>query len=867
MLKFYTHIWVFLILALLAPVSKLHAQLDPERIAWSRLKSGKWERSHRSLQKALRKDSANLEANYVLSHWFFVQANPDFQIDSAHRYINKSIRNYEKLTLRDKERILKFPIDSLILQNLLTKIDSAAFESTKKVNTEAGYIQFIKDFSMASQLENASELRDEVSYLEALKANTYQSYHAYLSKYPQSHRAKDATERYEKLLFDYKTKNKQLASFKLFLKEYPESPYVGEAHKQVFEISTASGEPDDFFNYVKEYPSSNYRKFVRDILFHVYKEREETIPVSILNDSLQHVLELNSRFWIPFFKNGQFGFMDQTGTEMLAPQFQDVHDEYKCGPVVDDILTLPDGYFSRTGKKIATYTSFIQSIGLGFLALNEQNCLRLIHKSGREIISDCYEDYKIIDDRFIAARQNGYYTLYTLAGRKLPLTGVTHVAEAEGLIILTKSEKKIVNTINQLVALADGNSFHDELVFDEVVAVEKGLLLVRNSGLEGILDNNLKYIIPLGRHTFTKTPFGLIERENGRITVHGLSVELENKTFDNITYYLNWLVLIDADKTQLIDIPSRQWVESDADSVWFDHSLAFVQRKNFLKVYLSSKYSLDLQIDSKIHFINSRDSVQFFFTENKKKRTVFTLDKGDQLFATEFELVESLGADYFVVSKGIKKGVLGRNGKPVVPVDMDAVILTDKNYLSLLKDKKFGLFELHARKYFKPVYERNPIPLDKKNLVVYKEGFYGLINFEAKPVTGFEFSEVQAWSDSVIWVKKDFQWKLLNYFTQEVLLDKVRDFRWIKNTEEEKIAHIHRENYYGIVSNRKGVIVPASFTGIINLGTAEQPFYFTEKEVEEAGIFVVVYFDKQGKLVRKQAYEEEEYERILCEDH
>ena len=40
----------------------------------------------------------------------------------------------------------------------------------------------------------------------------------------------------------------------------------------------------------------------------------------------------------------------------------------------------------------------------------------------------------------------------------------------------------------------------------------------------------------------------------------------------------------------------------------------------------------------------------------------------------------------------------------------------------------------------------------------------------------------------------------------------------------------------------------------------------TEKEVEEAGIFVVVYFDKQGKLVRKQAYEEEEYERILCED-
>lgn len=867
MLKFYTHIGVVFIVFLLAPVSKSHAQLDAERIAWNRLQSGKWESSHRLLKKALRKDSANLEANYVLAHWFFAKANPNFQVDSAHRYINKTIRNYDTLAVRDKERLLKFPMDSLILQNLLNEIDSAAFERAKKTNTEVGYIQFIKDFHTASQIENAIELRDEVSFLEALKANTYQSYHAYLAKYPQSHRAKDATERYEKLLFEDKTKNKRLASFKLFLKEYPESPYAREAHRQVFEISTASGKPEDFLNYVNEYPSSNYRKFVNDILFHVYNDREETIPVSILTDSLKHVLELNSRFWIPFLKNNQFGFMDQTGVEVLAPQFQDVQDEYKCGSVVDDILFLPDGYFSRTGKKIATYTSSVKSIGLGFLAISEQSCLRLFHKSGREIISDCYEEYKVIDDHFIAARRNGYLTLYTLAGRKLPLAGITQVTEAEGLVLLTKSEKKIVNTINQLASLADGNPFHDELVFDEVLAVGKGLLLVRNSGLEGILDSNLNYMVPLDRHTLTKTSFGLLEKENGRIMVHGLSAALESKAYENIIYYRNWLVLINADKTQLVDILSKQLVEADADSVWFDHSLTFVKRNSTRKVYLSPNHSLELQADSKIQFINSRDSVQFFFTENKKKRTVFTLDKGVQLFVTEFELMESLGTDYFVVSKGGKKGVLGRNGKTVVPVEMDAIILTDKNYLSLLKDKKFGLYELHARKYFKPVYERNPIPIDKRNLIVYKEGFYGLINYENKPVTKFEFSEVQAWSDSVIWVKKDFQWRLLNYVTQKVLLDKVKDFMWIKNTEEEKIVRIYRENYYGVISNRKGIIIPATFTDIINLGTDDQPFYFTDKEVEEAGIFVVVYFDKQGKLLRKQAYEEEEYERILCEDH
>ena len=863
----YINIWVVFFISLLVPIGKSHAQLNPERIAWNRLQAGKWESAHRLLKKSLRKDSTNLEAIYVLSNWFFAKSNPDLQIDSAYHYIHKSIKNYDTLSLRDKERVLKFPIDSLILRNLREKIDNVAFERAKQKNTESGYIQFIQSFLTAAQVNSAIELRDEVSFLEALKINTYESFRAYLVRYPQSHRAGDATDRYEKLLFEEKTKSKRLSNFKSFLKEYPASPYAGEAHRQVFEIATASGEPEDFIIFLKEYPSGKHEKFVHDILFHIYEEREEAIPVSMLTDSLKHVKELNSRFWIPFLKNGLFGFMDQTGAEVLPPLFHDVRDEYKCGTIMDDILSLPDGYFSRTGKKIASYTASLHSIGSGFLSIDERDCLQLIHKSGRVIIADCYETYKMIDDNFIAARQNGYYTLYTLAGRKIVLPGITQVSAAEGLIILTISEKKIINTVKQLAALADGNSFHNELVFDEVLVVDKNLLLVRNSGLEGILDTNLQYVIPLGRHTLTKTSFGLIENQNGRSSIHGLSPELESKSFDEIRYYQNWLVLRDILTIQLFDLPSKKMIEANADSVWFERNLAFVKRANTKKVYLSATHSIDLQPESKINFIASRDSVQFFFTENKKKRTVFSLRKGDRILVTEFDLIESLGTDYFIVSKGTRKGVIDRNGKPVVPVEMDAIILTDKNHLSLLKDKKFGLYDLRERKYFKPVYERNLFPLDKKNLVVYKDGFYGVMNLYAKTVTEFEFSEIQAWTDSVIWVKKDFQWRLLNYFTQEVILDRVKDFSWINNTQEERIARIHRENYYGIMSNLKGAVVQASFTDIINLGTADQPFYFTEKQVEEAGIFVVVYFDKHGKLVRRHAYEEEEYERILCEDH
>lgn len=867
MREFYSYVCFVFLCLLFTPVCKSYAQLDSERIAWNRLQDGKWESAFRLLKKSLRKDSSNLEANYVLASWFFSPSNPGFQIDSAYRYVTKSIHDYDTLTVRDKERVHKFPIDSLILNSLLSKVDSAAFARAKQENTESGYIQFLKSFPTASQQSMAIELRDEVSFLDALKVNTHQSFYAYLTRYPQSLRAMDARERYEKLLFEEKTKNKRLASFTLFLKDYPESPYAKEAHRQVFEIATASGEPEDFFRYMKEYPSSNYQKMIGDILFHIYKDREEAIPPLILTDSLKHVIELNSRYWIPFLKNNEFGFMDQTGAEVLAPQFQDVRNEYKCAPVVDDILSLPDGYFSRSGKKIASQVSSIQSIGSGYLTMNNQSCLQLIHKSGRRIIDDCYESFEVIDDHFIAARRNGYVTLFTLSGRQLPLSDITHVEHAEGLVLLTRAGRKIVNSTRQLAALADGNRFHAELVFDEVLVIDKGLLLVRNSGLEGIIDSNLTYVVPLGRHTLTKTSFGLIEKDNGKISLHEFSESIENKTFDNINYHRHWLVLSDQQKVQLFDIPSKKLIEADADSVWFDEGLTFVHKSNLHRVYLSATNFLDLEPDSKIHFIPSRDSVQFFYTESKKKRTVFTLHEGRQLFITDAELIESLGTDCFIASRGTRRGVLAKNGKPIVPVEMDAIILTDKNHLSLLKDKKFGLYDLRKKKYVKPVYERNLIPLDEKNLVIYKDGLYGLMSLEGKPITEFEFSEVQPWSDSLIWVKINFQWKLLNYYTKKITQDRVKDFNWIINTDMEKIARIHKENYYGVISNRSGVIVPASFTEIMNLGTVNYPFYFTEKQVEEAGIFVVVYYDKDGKLVRRQAYEEEEYDRLLCEDH
>lgn len=844
----------------------LHAQLNQARIAQNRLQSGKWENASRLLKKSIHKDTSDIESHVVLVQWFLATGNPDYHVDSADYYLRKSKFLFDSSSLRERERIQRFPVDSVVLNTWRIRVDSLAFEEAKLVNTEAEYIRYLERFPKARQTLQAIELRDEVSYLNALKENTYQSFQLYLQKYPNSLRAAESKSRYEKLLFEEKTRDKKLGSYQNFVKQYPESPYSPQVHHQIFEIMTASGQPASFLQYLAAYPTTTNAQQARNILFHLYKEWEEKIPESILTDSLRNVITIDKQSWIAIYKNGLFGFMDQTGNEVLAPQFDNVEEDYKCEVIREDILTLKEGVFSRTGKKLADATVEVVSIGYGFLKVKKDNCIRLIHKSGATIIASCYEDFTITGGSFITAYRDSGVDLFTLAGRQLHLDGLTDAREIEDVLVLTRLGKKILVTPIQLAAVAEGQALPDQFVFDDVSALSKGLLLVRNGVLEGIINNKLEFTVPLDRHTLVQTPFALLETRPTGTLVHGLSDDLKGKEWHSVSYHQQWLLLNAEGRTQLYHIPSGKMASVKADSVWFEQRLAFVQSDNNVKVFLSATQAIELQADSKIKFIAARDSVKYFYTENRNKRTIFDLVNGEQKFVTEFEVVESI-RDYFVVTKAGKKGLLNNRGKVVVPVEMETLVLNPEGQLSILKTKKFGLYEFNQGKFIKPEYERNLVPLSTSYLIAFREGKYGIVGWDMKARTPFEYDEVVPWQGDQIWVKQNRQWLLVDFQLQEILVDKIRAFSWIRKNSSENLVRIQRENFFGVLSSTRGMIIQPTFHDVINLGTADSPFYFTEKQVEEAGIYVVIYYNAEGKLIRRQALEEDEYEQLVCDSN
>jgi len=202
-------------------------------------------------------------------------------------------------------------------------------------------------------------------------------------------------------------------------------------------------------------------------------------------------------------------------------------------------------------------------------------------------------------------------------------------------------------------------------------------------------------------------------------------------------------------------------------------------------------------------------------------------------------------------------------GKLLLPIEYDALGTVSSGRVSLLKGTKFGLFDCKTRKLIKPQYSKNLTCYSGNLIVADKEGMVGFIGWDNKPLSKSQFSEVRFWNDSAALVRKDSQWMLYAIKAQKAVLEKINKINFITDGDE-KLAIVQQERKFGVIHSKKGTIIPINFSDIINVGSNEIPTYFTEKHVEEASIFVVIYYDSKGNMLRKDVYEQDDYEKIYC---
>lgn len=841
------------------------AQVDPVRLSSGNVDHGKWEKMGRSIRKALSKDTLNSEARYLMALFCFNPSHAEFNTDSAYYYVRGSWKNYKSLLPPAREKLKKVPLDSAILFALKSRIDSAAFEKAKRTNTIEGYQYFIGYHAGASQTASAIELRDEVAFLEALKINTWTSFQKFMKAYPKSHRSAEAEERFDKLLYEDKTRDQKLHSFVSFYKSFPESPYRDLALKNIFELSTVSGFPESFHAFAKNYPNTAPGRRARNILYTMRAvDGDDVFDAEWMTDSLRNVEKLNEPYWVPVFKSGLYGFIDATGDEAMSLQFHDVSEDYRCGNVTERVLVTSKGLIGRDGRVLLNKKlKNAESLGQGFIAAVSDSGKYVLHESGFRIGKNTVDDAQLLANRFIGLQKNKKWSVVSLAGRPLLPAVYDDLDAMDSLIILTKNGKKTLTTVARITREEKGES-KEQYVYDDVRRWANRQYWVRLGVMEGVMDANLNFIIPLDRQILRKASFGFLREKEKRLFIQGIA-KYENIPYQSVFEQGNWVRMQNAKgEYVLYEKTFRQQVTGD--SAWFKGQIAFVTTGDSINAYMPSGQKLSFHEKAPFRLMESKDSSAWLVLEEKKKKAVYDAASGLKLFSADFDQIEPAGQKIFLITKANKKGLVGEDGKVLIPVEFDAIVSDGTQGFSLLKDKKFGWYDSRTKQLLKPQYDRNVKPYNHQYRLAFREKGYAFIKPDGAPIGNYEWEDAQYWNDSTAWVKKNFQWMLVVIPTQKVKLDKVRTFSSILDSPAEKIFFVSQEHQMGVISSRKGVIIPLQYSDVINLGTPEVPLYFTERHIEEAGISVVVYFDQRGKVVRKQAMESEEFDRIACDN-
>lgn len=840
-------------------VASCSGRLGRENVAQNNMNKGRWVKARALLRKAMTKDSLNVTADYLLGKVFISPQSPFFQIDSSYAYAMKGLHDFALLPLKEKDRLRRFPIDSTELIHLRETVDSAAFARAKAENTEQAYLDFIGHFPFAGQLDQARELRDEAAYLDALKENTWQAYAEFLKKYPQAGRADEAKARYERLIFEDKTKSKKLSDYVTFLTGHPQSPYRDLVEKAIFEITTASGRARDFRQYLNKYPHTRFERKAINILFHL---ASDSVPARNMNDSLARALKARNGYLVPFLANGRFGFMNSAGQEQVAPTISVIDTSYRCGNITDDLLLMNHTLYSRTGAIMATPVDSAEDLGAGFLLLSASGKQRVMHQSGFIIDAGEVQDCKVVG-HFLAIEKTGRWSVWTFTGRQLlPYDYSAIDVAGDGLALTQRGEVHLCHE-KDVAATANQVPLEEVTAVDEIKPFGDLYYWVRTGDRVGIMDNHFNYWIPPNPYPVVPAPFGALVRHRVGIQLYNYSGA--TLSADSAVFRPGWSLVQQEGKWRLLNERSFRVGRYAMDSISFSGPLLIAQHRDSVRIFLSQDQFLQLPSKAIYHFLPGKESEYFIVVENGNERMIYSA-QGSKLFAIAADKVEYAGEGFFWVTRKSKMGLADRSGKIVLPLEYDALGSVSNGQVTELRDKQFGYADVVNALSIKPAYQKNLVPYDSVHFIAYKDGNYGLIDWKSKPVIPFDYEDIRYWNDSSALLKKNFQWIIYDFKNNAVLLNRIRNMTWLQNTRSEQVVIARQDNDTGVISSRRGIVVPLSFSVVQNLGSPDVPLYFTDKFVEEASIHVVIYYDHDGNQLKREVFESNDFNKIHCPD-
>jgi len=247
-------------------------------------------------------------------------------------------------------------------------------------------------------------------------------------------------------------------------------------------------------------------------------------------------------------------------------------------------------------------------------------------------------------------------------------------------------------------------------------------------------------------------------------------------------------------------------------------------------------------------------------------------DGKEKLYSSNFRVISNydysnlrvVSSNLIIAALGDKFGVIDSLKKIILPFKYDGIVYQD-GVFSLLSNGKFGMYDPSTKLLLPAKFEKLVKIYDRVKVSFYTSiaGRNVFLDQRGKTISQ-GFDQVNYWNSDTALVKMDSKFALYSISAKKNVYGPFETYDYI--SKENKTIKIYQNRRYGVFTEKRGEIIAVKYNDLINLGTAEKPFYFAEHHIEEADFYVVLHLNSEGKVVRTQPYKADEYEKILCDE-
>jgi hypothetical protein len=869
---------VFLFIFLLLASFRLFGQ---EKRAFKLLDKKEYEKLSELLHDVTVKDSISPGAYYIKSLSFSEKLNPAYNTDSAYGNIRVALDQYQLVSHKEQDKLLKAGIDTSRLLLQKKRVESLAFDEAKSGNSIESYNFFIGHFQGAPQTGEAIILRDKAAFEKASGINNYEAYLEFIKTYPEARQVPEARIRYDRLIYGEFTRDSTLQSYEQFARNFPASEHWEEAVKNIFKLSVAGNDPASYRNFMKNYPQSFMAPVAAGYLYYTsgdslwfYKSHNEDF---LFLDSLKKIFFLDTLTIFPVYENNHYGFMDGSGNEIIKPVYSKIDPGYLCGSVTDPYLVVWDDssrkIVCRNGAVIYDQPFYsVENLNHGFIRLSRDAEYGILHQSGYLVLPFEFKDAGLVGNRLIKAKKDEGWALYTITGKKLTSEIFDDVEEDGNFLILERSGKLAVTTVNKVLDILNNAPFDPGFKYDDVVTVDSDHVLVISGNEEGIINDNLEFTIPLRiQHFYAYGNGWIVNRDSLSDIYDSKFLNISGPGLKNISFKGKWMTGNIRNKWILYynyaPVP---------DEFLFD-SVAIIS-ENYVYIASGKKRSIIFRNYSKVNLDNypvvnlvpraqvaaGEDFPGYLMLTKKNHESYIINPDGKTCFSAKIDNIKSLGDLYILIGKNKKYGLLNLSGKEILKPAYEGIAGYHDGFVTLFSDRKFGLANPGKNILIKPEFTSAPEPLGGNYFMVRNEESIGVVDFEGNMILNTDGNQVKIWNDTSFLIHEGDKWTILGKSSGKFLYDGLTSIKEISASGNNKYYLVENDEGFGVIGNESGQLINLSFTDIVNIGSGRSPVYFAEKYIPEADLYVVIYYSSDGKLIRKQVFSSQEYSKIYC---